>query len=305
MEPYAGLRVWADHQSKNLPILRKLTSKTLHYTSALSMISREDRAVVFVEPRKHTSSEYVLRNMRHFLPTWKIIVVHGKDNEAFMKDICEDICGDIEFLNCKVADLPNPSYNTLFTSPGFWSMLPKYVLIAQTDTLLMKPAETMLEGFIAKDYAFVGAPWNYSCQRCKKPLSESCGHMIDQVAVWSMAPHMVGNGGLSFRNARKMEEICSVSSLQPFPCGTVARVWMPKPLNRTAILGTTNEDVFYCKVLTDQGHAMPTRIEALEFAVEQVAPLAWSGGPPALGAHKPWAYLPLPLVESMLDLVKY
>jgi hypothetical protein len=295
MEPFQGLAVWNNHQSKHLQALRQNTQlKDVEYES--------DRGIVFVEPRKHPSCEYVLRNMRYFLPTWKIFVVHGTSNEEFLKEICATISGT-EFISCKAANLPNASYNTMFTSPDFWALLPRYVLIAQTDTLLLKPAQKMLETFISKQYAFVGAPWNYLCNKCKKPITEGCGHMIDQSVVASMAPEMVGNGGLSFRDTFKMKELSSSYCMEAKPCPDTINAW-PAHSSRTVIKGTSNEDVFFCKVLTQEKNPMPTRLEALEFAVEQVAPFAWSDSP-ALGAHKPWAYLPLPLVETLLGQVKY
>lgn len=295
MEPFQGLAVWNNHQSKHLASLRKKTCATDFLP---------DRGIVFIEPRKHPSCEYVLRNMRYFLPTWKIYVVHGTSNEEFLKDICVTIPGT-EFISCKASNLPNASYNTLFTSPDFWRLLPRYVLIAQTDTLLLKPASDMLESFISKQYAFVGAPWNYSCNRCKKPITEGCGHMIDQSVVASMAPNMVGNGGLSFRDTLKMGELCSIYCMEAKPCPETFLNWSAST-TRTVVKGTSNEDVFFCKVLTMTDRPMPSRLEALEFAVEQVAPFAWtSSESPAIGAHKPWAYLPLPLVESLLNCVKY
>jgi hypothetical protein len=260
--------------------------------------------VVFIEPRKHPSCEYVLRNMRYFLPSWQIIVVHGTENEAYVKTICNSISGTFSFINAKVSDLPTRSYNTLLTSPAFWKLLPRYVLICQTDTLLMKPAVEAMEGLITSGFSFCGAPWSYTCSRCKKPLREKCGHMIDQEVVSSLAPSMVGNGGLSFRDTVAMMDICSTQCLTPDPCPQILRHW-EAPQGRMKLDGTTNEDVFFCKALSNLGKPMPSRLQGLHFAIEQVAPLEWDGTVPAVGAHKPWAYLSQPLVKSLLDLVQY
>jgi hypothetical protein len=65
---------------------------------------------------------------------------------------------------------------------------------------------------------------------------------------------------------------------------------------------TSNEDVFFCS-LTDK-QLLPTRERAMEFSFEQCQPSSWNGSLPSIGAHKPWMYLPLPLVESVLHLVK-
>jgi hypothetical protein len=69
------------------------------------------------------------------------------------------------------------------------------------------------------------------------------------------------------------------------------------------VAGTSNEDVFYCVSL--ESHELPTRIEALEFAIEQVPPVSWTGTVPSMGAHKPWMYLHKSLVESVLKKIKY
>lgn len=296
---FAGLAVWSDHQSKALSHLRKLTVKKEEELVQCEV----DRAIVFVEPRKHPCSEFVLRNFRHFMPTWKIIVVHGTENEEFMKTICSSIKGSFEFLNSNVSNLPNQSYNTLFTAPAFWELLPSKVLIAQTDTLLMKPATEHVEAFLSK-YAFVGAPWSYLCQRCQKPLAKKCGHMIDQDIVCSLAPAMVGNGGLSVRDSNIMKEICQSSCLDFLPCPKISQLWKV-PQGRTIVKGTTNEDVFFCKSIALRSLPMPSRKEALEFAIEQVGPLEWSDSPCAVGLHKPWMYLPLPLVSALFEQIKY
>jgi len=294
MESIAGLALWANHQSENLPVLRSKSSEKIP--------SEEDRAVVFVEPRKHPSTEFVLRNFSHFLPSWKIIIVHGEDNEAFMKHIASTLNSTTEFISCRVSDLPNASYNTLFTHPSFWKLLPTWVLIAQTDTLLLQPAKSFLDNLITKNIQYCGAPWNYLCHRCKKPLDERCGHMIDQNRLVTLSPHMVGNGGLSLRNARRMEEICTKFCLEVPPCKSILSKW-GKTAERSPVAGTSNEDVFYCVSL--ESHELPTRIEALEFAIEQVPPVSWTGTVPSMGAHKPWMYLHKSLVESVLKKIKY
>jgi hypothetical protein len=292
---FAGLSLWSEHQSKSLPKLRTLTS-------GQASESVSERAIVFVEPRKHPSTEFVLRNFTLFLPNWKIIVVHGTENELYMKTICSSIKAEFEFINCKVANLPNQSYNTLFTAPSFWALLPPKVIIAQTDTLLMKPATAEIESLLEK-YSFVGAPWSYLCQRCQKPLAKQCGHMIDQEVVCSLAPAMVGNGGLSLRDTKVMKDICAESCLDSTPCPKISQLWKV-PTGRNVLKGTSNEDVFFCKSISLRDLPMPSRQEALEFSIEQVGPLSWNEFP-AVGMHKPWVYLPLPLVGALLEQIKY
>ena len=301
MDSIPGLALWSMHQSKQLPLV-KLKTMAKDGPESKPIESEEDRAIVFVEPRKHPSTEYVLRNFAYFLPTWKIIIVHGEDNKDFMHTIAEKIQAKFDFFSCKLSNLPTPSYNTLFTHPAFWKLLPKWVLIAQTDTMLLQPAKPFLDALITQDIEYCGAPWNYLCHRCKKPLDEKCGHMIDQAKVAALGAKMVGNGGLSFRNARRMEEICSTKIYSGTLCKDIIAKW-GTVASREKVEGTTNEDVFYCTLLDSS--KLPQRSEALKFAIEQVAPESWDGSVPSMGVHKPWVYLPLPLVESILNKVIY
>jgi hypothetical protein len=84
-------------------------------------------------------------------------------------------------------------------------------------------------------------------------------------------------------------------------CKDILAKWGILP-QRKILEGTTNEDVFYCSSLDPS--KLPSRSEALKFAIEQVPPNEWDGIP-SMGVHKPWVYLPLPLVESILAKVKY
>jgi len=296
MDCIPGLALWSNHQSQNISALKLKTLSTLPPTQ-----EEQDRAIVFVEPRKHPSTEYVLRNFAYFLPTWRIIVVHGEENLEFMKSITAGIQGKFEFISCKLSNLPAHSYNTLFTHPAFWKLLPKHVLVAQTDTLLLQPAKPFLDALIYNGIEYCGAPWNYLCHRCKKPLDEKCGHMIDQSRVAALGAKMVGNGGLSFRNSRRMEEICTSKIYSAPLCKDILAKW--GMLSREKVEGTSNEDVFFCSVLEDS--KLPSRSEALKFSIEQVSPESWDGSIPSMGVHKPWVYLPLPLVDSILKKVKY
>ena len=272
--------------------------------------------MVLVEPRKHPAAEFVLRNLRHFLPAWTIVVVHGTENEAWMRELVSRIRGRFELLSCRVADLPNPAYNTLFTLRGFWQAVASaglpadspprdWVLVAQTDTLLMQPADGFLQGLVDRQVAFTGAPWSFVCGVCSGPLAGGCGHMIDQRAVASLAPAMVGNGGLSFRHVPSLLRALEARRLDAAPHEAVLRAWGAASSSAPLQAGTTNEDVFFCKTLReDVGAQLADRATALAFAIEQVPPLEWApSGPLAIGAHKPWAYLPDKLVAALLARV--
>ena len=297
-----GIKVWASTVSRLLPSLRKLTD-----ISNPCVTHVENRAIVLVEPRSHPALEFVLRICRHFLPEWRIICVHGTENEAFLKEIVKTIHGEFSFVQSGSSDLPPPLYNTLFTSPSFWNSLPskpEWVLIVQTDTMLMRPAAAELEKLIAEDIRFVGAPWNYSCNACGGPLDGGCGHMIDQAVVASLAPNMVGNGGLSLRHVPSMLEVLDTWCLDAKVDAGLVKRW-GKAKDAKPQKGTTNEDVFFCKCFADKGFKVADRAMGLEFAIEQIGPFEWkSEGALALGAHKPWAYLSDKLVAAMFDRVK-
>lgn len=300
MERFAkGMKVWADTQARLLPALREHTSKPC---------SREltpNRAVVLVEPRSHPALEFVIRNLRFFLPTWKIVLVHGTANEKFLKGLVSSIQGSFEFVNCGVDDLPPPAYNTLFTRPQFWTTIhEEWVLVAQTDTMLMRQAEAELETLIAKEIRFVGAPWNFSCGVCGGPLDGGCGHMIDQAVVATLAPDMVGNGGLSLRHVPSMLKVLDHYHLDAPAVKDLVTKWGPTPASAKGLKGTTNEDVFFCKAFSLMNFRIADRATGLAFAIEQIPPFEWkSEGTLALGAHKPWAYLSDRLVKAMFDRV--
>lgn len=298
-----GIKVWADTQARLLPELRLRTD-----ISKETVTPVDKRAIVLVEPRPHPALEFVLRNFRYFLPSWRVILVHGTENERFVKEVVSKVHGTFEFVNCGVNDLPAKAYNTLFTRPKFWTSLGdlEWVLIAQTDTMLLKPAETPLEELIEKKLHFVGAPWNFSCGVCGGPLDGGCAHMIDQAVVASLAPDMVGNGGLSLRHVPSMIAALDRFHLEAAVVRELVAKWGSTPDSASALRGTTNEDVFFCKAFKEMGLQLADRATGLQFAVEQIAPFAWnpvSDGPLSLGAHKPWAYLPDKLVKGMFDRV--
>ena len=286
MQHLKGSRVWADFQEARLPGLRASTGVTITEEKPSNL------CVAFIEPRCHPTSEFVLRNIRAALPDTPIVVVHGTKNEEYMRTIVKGIRGPFEFLNCNESNLSNPLYNALLTSPAFWQTFKyEWVLTTQTDTVLLKPATQHLNQLISKGIKFIGAPWSYVCNVCQNPLSGGCGHMIDQAIVASI-PGLVGNGGLSLRHIPTM-----LKALDTYNMLTPELSW-PKGKG-TIRFGASNEDVFYSKAFTLMKETMPTRLEALEFCVEQVGPMDWDSVP--LGLHKPWVYLPHGIVKGIMD----
>ena len=290
-----GIRAWADFQAAHLPRLRTATAGTPVFDDDGS-----EFGVLFIEPRRHPATEFVLRNLRHCVPEARITIVHGTENESWMRDILKTIRGRFRLVSCKVADLPNRAYNTLFTLPTFWEQIrDDRVLIAQTDTALLKPCEPELRE-LSSQWSFVGAPWALHCQACSAAIADRCGHMIDQDVVASLAPNMVGNGGLSLRNVAVMKKVLAKWRLSSQPDAALLKAWGAKPSTAAVLSGTSNEDVFFCKAIAladDCGLVCP-RVVAQHFAIEQLGPAEWRA-PPALGVHKPWVYLPAPFVKSI------
>lgn len=303
-----GLRVWSDHQAKHLPFLRIKTQRQVDDDASETL---SDKTILFIEPRCHPATEFVLRNLRYFC-SWPILIVHGTENESFMRTIASKIKGSFSFLNIGVADLPNPAYNTLFTSPAFWSHIEaEYIFITQTDTMLMRHADASLQEAIDKNLAFLGAPWNYTCTACQAPLDLGCGHMIDQRVVSSLGPDMIGNGGFCLRKKSLMLEALKRWKLDVAqPVAEVASVW-PHASGTVKQEGCTNEDVFYNKcfsILKQEGLDinLASREQGIAFAIEQIGPWVWpKRGAVALGCHKPWVYLPPNLTRAILERTEY
>lgn len=295
-----GMKIWAEIQSKHMPELRKLTAKDVPCE-----LFKENRAVVLIEPRCHPALEFVLRNIRWSLPTWKIILVHGTENEKYVKELLKDIHGDFQLLSCKLDDMPPKTYNTLFMQSVFWNSLPnkpEWILITQTDVILMKKGEDHLENLIQEDCKFIGAPWSYMCSACFGALDSGCGHMIDQKVVASLAPNMVGNGGFSLRHLPSMLSALDRYALDSPLDDKVLKLWKVEESKNPKQKGTSNEDVFFCKCFKDMNFKIADRKTGIEFSIEQIGPLEWKlEGCLALGAHKPWAYLPDKLVKNILD----
>lgn len=282
-----GMKIWGDVQASKMPKFQNLEAGE----------APKNRGVVFVEPRRHPAFEFCIRNIRFSLD-WKIFVVHGTDNEEFVKTICSKIPGEFEFVNCGLKNLPNKEYNSLFMCTKFWKLFPEWVLIAQTDTMILKDkkeATAHLEDLISKDIRYVGAPWSYLCFACGEPLVKGCGHMIDQKIISSLKNG--GNGGLSLRHVESILEVLEYEVLDIPLSESITKIWGSK--EREKQRGTSNEDVFFCKVFDEMKFKVANRLTSVEFAIEQVAPFDLSVKP--FGVHKPWVYLDDKLVKFILN----
>lgn len=146
---------------------------------------------VIVEPREHKALAFVLDNFCSNLDeNWNIIVLHGNQNERFIKNKLETdlkhVKHRITLINLGVNNLSIEEYNQLLTSEKFYSYIPtEQFLIFQTDTLICGDCKHQIYEFMEFDY--VGAP----------------------NSEW------VGNGGLSLRKKSKMLEIIHNHSRPP------------------------------------------------------------------------------------------
>lgn len=230
-----------------------------------SLGNTRKHAVVLVDNRRNvfstTAIHITMDNLKR--DAWDLVIVTSKQNIEWYK---ERVDGAIiitdERLEYEPFDIE--TYNVVMKDADFWKRFTHYerVLIIQDDGMIVRPG--LESRFIQYDY--VGSPWIHS--------------EANSEIIMMNKGLLVGNGGLSLRNPRIMQEICTRfakegnrlfnNQLQPIP-----------------------EDVFFshCIATKLSGKATtPLNREATFFATEQVENLQ------ALGFHKFWAYHPLSYV---------
>lgn len=174
---------------------------------------------IIVEPRKHKALDFVLGNFLENLDSrWRIIVFHGTENEAFVKDIIAAKGTDrITTANIGRSNLTKEEYSAYMMSTEFLQKVPTEIfLIFQTDSMICAEHKNTLERFLKYDY--VGAPW--------KEIPKE----------YERRGILVGNGGLSLRRKSKMLEILEKCPVSPsdvpedvffaLPCPAV-RIYKP------------------------------------------------------------------------------
>jgi hypothetical protein len=118
---------------------------------------------------------------------WKFQIFCGTDNREWLEQeiasdtVLEDLKDDINIYQLPYDNLTEPMYNMLLTNGGFWKSIynnPEYVLIFQTDCILLKDN---IDEFL--QYDMIGAPWRHS-------------------------PYKGCNGGFSLRKREAMIDIC-------------------------------------------------------------------------------------------------
>ena len=151
-------------------------------------------ALCIIEPRDHPNLGPVLwQAAAVYSYGVSLHVFHGSSNFAFAQDACRSF-QNVHFHDLGVANLTTREYSNILTSHQFWlTFSSEFVLILQTDSLLLRPIE---ERFFEYDY--VGAPWD--------------GPVLKNVP----SEFQVGNGGFSLRRTAFMLE-CTKHSLKAHP----------------------------------------------------------------------------------------
>jgi len=188
--------------------------------------------VCLIEFRKHEWMRSVLWNMCNVYGNCDVClyIVHGKDNEEYIKDIVND-WRSVNLIKLDYNNIDIKTYNIILTSKELYnSFRTEYILIFQTDTYIRKKIP---EEFF--QYKYVGAPWiGYPNDFPDNPHIQ-------------LGNKMVGNGGFSLRHVNRMKEIIDM---------------YPKTQDKP------NEDVYFSNHLKDQ--EVPSVEVAKRFAVEWI-----------------------------------
>ena len=189
-----------------------------------------------VETRPIENLSYIIidRHLKYIPKNWELTIYCSSLNYESLKK------SDFG-INTNIIVLDNPKltidgYNSMLKSKDFWKSLPyEKVLIFQNDSRLLKEG---IEEFLEWDY--VGSPFQFQ--------------------------HHGGNGGLSLRNVKVMEEICKVAKFTPY-----------------------NEDVDFCNFMFENNvGVLAPRNVCFKFSCETIPVLG------TLGVHaiEKWLFKP-------------
>lgn len=199
---------------------------------------------------------------------WGVTVACPKDVEPFFRG-CLPVAWMDQIKWIRLDDAPREkfsvqSYSDLLKSAAFWNKIPEdRCLIVQDDGMIVRPG---VEQFLEYDYT--GAPW--------------VRHPGNNFLETAANPLMVGNGGVSLRNCRVMEQICKhhpQAARELF-----ANFGQELP-----------EDCFFSRFVYRDGHKLCPEQLAKGFACEQVLHSS------TLGFHKPWPYHSPADVQAFFD----
>jgi hypothetical protein len=156
---------------------------------------------IIIEPRKHKALEFVLTNFTENLSKdWNFIIYHGNLNKDFVKNIINNfsinVKSRIKSIQLNIDNITVAEYSTIFFCPIFYTNIPTDIfLIFQTDSMILKENKEKINEFLEYDY--VGAPW--------------------ALKMGTLGQMGVGNGGLSLRNKKKMQELLKYKQKVVFP----------------------------------------------------------------------------------------
>ena len=212
--------------------------------------------LLLIEFRSHPWLPCVLNNVAHVYggTNVSLYVVHGIDNEAFARQCLKD-WENVVFIKLDHHNIDREKYAKLCCDPALYRRFnTQFVLKFEIDTLTRQPIPD-----IFFQYAYVGAPWTgYPNDWPDNP----------QVRVGNK---LVGNGGYSLRNVKRMIELCEQ---------------FPKPPR----LG---EDVHLTNCLHNS--EVPSVDLAKEFSVE------WVYYPNPCGLHQSWRFHSLEVIVKWFE----
>jgi hypothetical protein len=203
--------------------------------------------ICLIEFRKHEWIRYVLYQIANIYGNTdtSLYIVHGTKNAAFVREIVKD-WKHVQFIGYPYENITREKYAELCCDETFYKHFKtEFMLKMEWDSFIRK---RIPDHFF--NYSYVGAPWT--------------GYPND----YPNNPHirvgnkLVGNGGFSLRNVKRMIEVCHS---------------FPKP----AKLG---EDVHLTNCLED--HEIPSVDLAKTFSVE------WVFDPDPVGIHQVFKIFP-------------
>lgn len=233
-------------------------------------VKGHDNVVILVDNRPNIFSVislYITMSNLN-IATWSVVVVCNKHNIDFYKRFFGD---KVEYIT--KFDLPSKKfaidyYNDLLKSSTFWNSFTNYkkALFVQDDGMVLMRG--MENEFLSYDY--VGAPWR----------KEWATINPNKFLLENINPQLVGNGGVSLRDIKKMKFICEKYRHLALSLHYDMLQQLP-------------EDVFFSKYSVLEEFNLPNYETAQKFASEQVCNVK------SFAIHKFWVYVNLSDAERV------
>ena len=188
--------------------------------------------ICLIEFRKFEWLRYVLYQIARIYggTDVSLYIVHGKRNRNFMRTILRG-WENVEYIEYPYDNIDRVKYAEICCDPGLYERFEtEFVLKMEWDSFIRKPIP---EEFF--EYEYVGAPWDGF------PNAIEGGNRVVRIGN-----KLVGNGGFSLRNVKRMIDLCKHN---------------PKPID----LG---EDIHISNCLSTE--EIPDAKKAMEFSVEHV-----------------------------------